>query len=407
MKILHTADWHLGRKLEGHSRHSEQVQVLDDLCQIADDEAVQAIIIAGDIYDSYNPPAEAEALYYQTVVRLADSGRRAVVVIAGNHDSPERLLASNPYARGLGIVTLGYPSDIPRPFDNGSERVASVQTAPSFVRLRLPKCNRILSVLALPYPSETRLREVLSEITTADDIAAIDYSRRIASFMNQRSQLLSEGDASIIASHLYVTGGDESESERRIQVGGTYAVQASCFPPEADYVALGHLHRPQEMFGLSDLPIRYSGSILQYSFSEAEQQKEVTIITYEGTKATYYSVPLNAGHQLRKITAHNLEHLEQQLESVPTTDWLSINVAVDEPLSLEYMANLRKEHAGIIHCIPTYRQIQNTETNRRKVSELTLAEQFERFVNERYDEPCNEEILNLFLQLAERDLETS
>src|SRR5689334_21764985 len=112
MKILHTADWHLGRRLEGRSRHDEQSRVLDEICDIAAEEDVDAVLIAGDIFDSYNPPAESESLFYSTMTRLSDGGRCAVIVIAGNHDSPDRLIASNPYARVLGISTLGYPIDI-------------------------------------------------------------------------------------------------------------------------------------------------------------------------------------------------------------------------------------------------------------------------------------------------------
>ena len=135
MKILHTADWHLGRKLEGRSRHLEQVAVLAEIVGIAEQEQVDAVLIAGDIFDTYNPPAESEALFYETMARLADGGRRAVVVLAGNHDSPDRLIASSPYARALGICTLGYPKDVPHLYDGGSGRTACVESAPSFVKI--------------------------------------------------------------------------------------------------------------------------------------------------------------------------------------------------------------------------------------------------------------------------------
>ncbi|MCB0293286.1 MAG: exonuclease subunit SbcD, partial [Calditrichaeota bacterium] len=99
MKILHTADWHLGKRLERFSRLEEQREVLEEICGIAEQEAVDAVIIAGDIYDTFNPASEAVELFYKTVKRLADEGRRAVVAIAGNHDSPDRFAAPEPLAR--------------------------------------------------------------------------------------------------------------------------------------------------------------------------------------------------------------------------------------------------------------------------------------------------------------------
>src|SRR5688500_4361574 len=142
MRILHTADWHLGRRLAGRSRHDEQIAVLDEICRIADDENVDVVVVAGDVFDAFVPPAEAEALFYSTMTRLADSGRRAVVVIAGNHDSPDRLIAADPYARSLGISTLGFPKDIPTLYDAGQDRAACVASGPSTVTLRLPRARQ-------------------------------------------------------------------------------------------------------------------------------------------------------------------------------------------------------------------------------------------------------------------------
>src|SRR5579872_1513255 len=108
MKILHTADWHLGKRLENFSRFEEQVEVLDEICQIADNESADVVIIAGDLFDTFNPTSEAVDLFYKTLKRLANDGKRAVVAIAGNHDSPERIEAPDPLARECGIVFAGF-----------------------------------------------------------------------------------------------------------------------------------------------------------------------------------------------------------------------------------------------------------------------------------------------------------
>ncbi len=404
MRILHTADWHLGRKLEGRSRHDEQQQALDDICRIADDEGIDVVLVAGDIFDAYNPPAESEALFYRTMIRLSDGGRRGVVIIAGNHDSPDRLIASDPYARALGITTIGYPKDIPALYDNGHDRVACVESDPSFIRLRLPASGRILTLLALPYPSESRLRELLTADIEDERQATIDYNRRVRRFMEEGERRFLPGEANLVASHLFVAGGAESESERPIQVGGLYTVDPLSFPPESSYVALGHLHRPQTLLGRDELPVRYSGSILQYSFSEAEQEKSVTVIECDGTGCTHRSIPLGSGRILRQWSVDGLPELESRLAALHGDNWLSITVTLDDPLPPDYMGNLRKAHPGIVFCNSRYRIEQQDEAEAAVgIAHLPLEEQFRRFVASRFNEPCNDAVLRLFLELAAGD----
>jgi exonuclease SbcD len=402
LKVLHTADWHLGRKIEGRNRHVEQEQVLDEICRIAEEEAVDAVVIAGDVFDAYNPPVEAEALFYTTMTRLAGGGRRAVIVIAGNHDSPDRLIASEPYARSLGITTLGYPKDVPPLYDGGSERCSCVEAAPSFVRLRFPGHDRTLALLALPYPSESRLREVLTESIEDEVTATIDYNRRVRSFLDEQARRFMPGEAAMIASHLHVVGGAASDSERQIQVGGIYSVDPWSFPSSAGYAALGHLHRPQEQHGASDLPIRYSGSVLQYSFSEENQTKEVTLVEYDRSgKAAYRSIPLGAGRKLRhwKEVA-GTDELEQRLAGSDPSLYLSITLLLDEPLPLDYMLKLRAAHPNILQCLTTYRRDERLMTQVGSIRDLPIGEQFQRFVQSRYDEPVGDDVMRLFLELT-------
>lgn len=399
-RILHTADWHLGRRLEGRSRHDEQAAVLAEICGIAEQEQVDVVVVAGDVFDSFVPPAEAEALFYRTMATLSDGARRAVVVLAGNHDSPDRLIASDPYARELGITTLGFPKDIPELYDGGAERVACVESGPSRITLRLPRSRKPLTILALPYPSESRLREVLSERIDDDVSAARDYSARIGEFMQEAALGFHPEGVSIIASHLFVQGGIECESERQIQVGGAYSVDTMSFPTDAAYVALGHLHRPQEQRGREDLPVRYSGSILQYSFSEAEQTKSVTIIDVDETGATHREVPLGAGRTLyRWHELGSLAELEARLSMGDPLAWYSISVHVDDLLSPEYVTNLRQKHPGIINCMPRY-TLEESANGSVRVSDLSIEEQFRRYVESRYNQPCSEEVMRLFLELA-------
>ncbi len=112
MKLLHTSDWHLGKYLNNFSRHAEQQEVLEEICEIAEREKVNAILIAGDLFDTYNPPTESVELFYRILKRLSANGTRAVIAIAGNHDSPERIEAPDPLARECGIIFAGYPNSL-------------------------------------------------------------------------------------------------------------------------------------------------------------------------------------------------------------------------------------------------------------------------------------------------------
>ena len=137
MKILHTADWHLGKRLEQYSRLEEQHEVLNEICEIADREDVDAVLIAGDLFDHPNPPIEAIDLFYQTLKRLSKDGQRPVIGIAGNHDSPDRVQAPDPLARASGIILMGYPKAEIRPFTL-STGLELTRSAPGFVELRIP-----------------------------------------------------------------------------------------------------------------------------------------------------------------------------------------------------------------------------------------------------------------------------
>ena len=116
MKILHTADWHLGKRLDGFSRFDEQVAVLNEIITIANEKNVDLILIAGDLFDAFNPPVEAVELFYKTLKNLSNNGKRPVVAIAGNHDSPDRINAPNPLAKECGIILIGHPNELIKPF---------------------------------------------------------------------------------------------------------------------------------------------------------------------------------------------------------------------------------------------------------------------------------------------------
>ena len=157
MRILHTADWHLGKNLEGLSRMDEQERFLEDFVHIVKDNNIDLVIIAGDVYDSSNPPARAEKMFYDTLKKISANGERMTLVISGNHDNPERLVAAGPLAREHGIVMVGTPKSIVEVGEYGRNKV--LNSGEGFIELDINGEKSV--ILTVPYPSEKRLNEVL------------------------------------------------------------------------------------------------------------------------------------------------------------------------------------------------------------------------------------------------------
>ncbi|WP_456275924.1 exonuclease SbcCD subunit D [Bacillus sp. AK128] len=384
MRILHTADWHLGKTLEGRSRLEEQAQFMDELVDIVEREKVDVILMAGDVFDTVNPPALAEQLFYEGISRLSNNGNRPISIIAGNHDSPDRLMAAAPLATKQGISIIGFPT---------------VQVQNIYV----PTTDETLKLAGLPYPSESRLAEVLSEIN--DELALRNkYDERIRGMFEFMSQQFSPHTVNIAMSHLYVQGGSSTDSERPIEVGGAYTVAGTSLPKQAQYVALGHLHRPQ-MIKRAETIARYSGSPLAYSFSEAGYTKSVSIIdVVPGGEAQVTEVYLSSGRPLVKWKAtEGVAQVHQWLESGKDQGaWIDLEINVTNALSIEEIQRIRKAHAGIIHIRPIFEE----ELNQAELAatNLPIDELFKRFYERQTGGAKLEpELLQVFLELLNEE----
>ncbi|GGE50221.1 nuclease SbcCD subunit D [Pullulanibacillus camelliae] len=389
MRLLHTADWHLGRSLEGRSRQSEQEAVLAEIISIANDEKVDAVIMAGDVYDSVNPPAASEILFYETMKQLSHGGKRPVVVISGNHDSPERVEAASPLALTHGITLVGRPSQGP-------------------LTIAIPSCHQELVISAVPYPSESRLNECLSEMNEEAYIRSA-YDERLSVLFHSHAQAFKKEAVNVVMSHLFIAGGRESDSERPIQIGGAYTVSPSSLDVGADYVALGHLHRPQSL-AFGQTPGRYSGSPLAYSFSEANQPKSVTLIDCEpGQPADIREIYLKSGKPLVRWSAkQGLEEVYQWIEAGRDKQaWVDLEITLKDALAIRDIQNLRKAHEGLIHIRPIYLEAENDELFTR-LSELPLQDIFGRFYRQQTGgaDP-DQALVELFLEMAKETEEES
>jgi exonuclease SbcD len=276
--LLHTADWHLGAQLQGWPREAEHRKALRGLVEIAAARAVDAVVVAGDIFDSLNPPAEAQKLLYDTLKALRAARPAAtIVLVAGNHDPGGRIEAPRALFDLVNVVGVGAIA----------RREGAVDADIHLVPLRGPSGAVEAHLLAVPYPRAADLplveRAVEGSVIVQQTRAL--YAELIAA---AREKI---GDAPLVVTgHLHVAGGLESEgAERRILVGGEHAVPPDLFPADVAYVALGHLHRPQWVGRES---VRYAGSLFPMSKTEIDYDHGVSIVTIDGGGAEIEHVPL-------------------------------------------------------------------------------------------------------------------
>jgi exonuclease SbcD len=262
LRIIHTADWHLGKMLGELSREQEHQMFLDFLLSTIRNEQVDVLLIAGDVFDSANPPQSAVALYYNFLSRLHQQCNCQVIITAGNHDSPAHLEAPKELLKQLHVHVVGHLpeniNDLLIPFPSAEAPRVIIAAVP-FLRDRDLRSGQ-------SGQSAAEIQQTLGKAIAACYQTAADNASAMG---KNRSVLIAMG-------HLTVSGASSSDSERDIHIGGLGAVSADCFPPSFVYVALGHLHRPQRC-GKHE-HIRYAGSPLPLSFSEANDSKELRML---------------------------------------------------------------------------------------------------------------------------------
>lgn len=406
MRILHTSDWHFGKVLEQINRIEEQRQFVDELYEIAENENIDLVLVAGDIFDTYNPSAAAEELFYEAVDRLNARGRRAVVVIAGNHDNPERLCAASPLAYKNGIILLGYPGSDAGIYGTEGGGIKIIDSGPGWLEIGIEGCGHNAVVLTLPYPSESRLEQVLAREADEEKLQQA-YSEKIGGIFTRLSEKFRDDTVNLAVGHMFLRGGKQSDSERTIQVGGALTVDPEVLPANAHFIALGHLHRPQRVKD-APCPAYYSGSPLAYSFSEADYCKAVYVIeAFPLQQAAIEEKVLNCGKPLRKWKAERgiEEALKWCEDGRDSGAWIDLEIHTDRVLTMEEQKKLRELNPGIINIRPVIKAgVEEIETyeNResRKVDEL-----FKDFYRYRTGTEISEELIGAFLEVLSQEEE--
>lgn len=406
MKILHTADWHLGKKLEFFSRMDEQAAVLAEICEIAVHEAVDVVVIAGDIFDNFNPSNEATELLYKTLKKLSNNGQRLIIAIAGNHDSPDRIDMPDSLAKALGIFFIGYPNaSIPlTTLDTGLAVIASDK---GFASFKLPQYSYPLRCLLTPYPNEIRLKTYLGE--QKKEMALNEW-------LKTHWQLLADtycddNGCNIAIAHLFMqsshgTPQTEPEGERSIIVGNASVVPAHYMPTQIQYTALGHLHNFQNIH-TDEQPIVYSSSPLAYSFAETGQEKKVVIVDIvPGMPASYKTIALHKGRKLYRKTFENVTAAQTWLLANQNI-LVEVSILTDTYLSNTALKDLYAANDGIIHIIPLLKNELSEELAQSSTHQISLPieEYFKQFFFSEKKILPSDEIMDLFNEILNNTLE--
>lgn len=330
MKLLHTSDWHLGQRFINRERSEEHERALQWLLTVLREQAVDLLIIAGDVFDTGNPPNYALRQYYRFLTQVRDTGCRHVLVIGGNHDSPATLNAPQELLHALDIRVFGC---VPRNAEG------EVDYAAELLPLHDAAGQLQAVVAAVPFLRDRDLKYSQAGETSAEREAAVKQG--IAEHYAQLAEHLQNNDVPevpfIATGHLFAAGAALSDSEKTIHVGNLGQLSAAQFPELFDYVALGHLHQPQQVGGCQH--IRYSGSLLPLSFKENPSSKQVLLVEFVGKRLQKVTpLPLPVWRPLVRLSG-SLENLCEQLAELRHDSDLSTWVEVELERSYADAAN--------------------------------------------------------------------
>lgn len=379
MIIAHTSDLHIGKKLMGRERLDESRAVLSEICALCEREGVELLLVAGDVFDTYTPSAEAEEVFYSGIKEL--SSRCAVLIISGNHDDYVRLTAAATLAQELNVYIVG--NNLQKIDCKKRGKAYPVESGGGWVVFGNGKGERVY-INTLPYPNEARFKEGRSD----------------ESFEEKITRWISYGQAgndkklpSIFMSHLFVAGGSVSDSEREIDLGGARAVPLKLLP-DCDYIALGHLHKRQQLG-----KAYYCGAPMQFTFDESGAEKSVNVfdLTTDGV-GNFRQIPIKNYTKLIRIQANDAKSGIELLKANPDC-FAELTLNLDAPLTAaeskalhecENLLSLRAEVSGADGGFAA-------ESRKNKSSSQLFTE----FYKLRYGKDAPEKLLELFLSLTE------
>ena len=321
MRILHTSDWHIGRTLYGRKRYEEFEDFLTWLAETIQENAIDALLVAGDIFDTSAPSNRAQELYYKFLCRVATSSCRHVIVVAGNHDSPSFLNAPKELLKALNVHVVGSSTEA---LEDEVLVLRNEQEAPELIVCAVPYLrDRDIRVAEAGESVEDKERKLIDGIRT--------HYATVAALAEQKCEELGEDIPIVAMGHLFTAGGQtvDGDGVRELYVGSLAHVTAGIFPASFDYLALGHLHVPQKVNGLET--IRYSGSPLPMGFGEAKQQKSVCQVVFDqdeshSTAASVQLIDVPVFQRLERVKGdwNGISSRILELSATDSQGWLEV-----------------------------------------------------------------------------------
>lgn len=366
MKILHTSDWHLGMYDNGQSLIVDQKFFLDEIYRIIDEHNVDVVIIAGDVFDHAIAPTEAIKLYDEAMSKLCLSMKRDVVIVAGNHDSSDRLSSCSDLLEAAGLHVAG-----------------------SLTRNIAVASFDDVDIYMLPWFTEGKAKSVFPE--EADQIISLESAYKV--ICDNIRSTMDSGKCNVLVSHAFITDSETSESDRAAVLAQAEHVSARIFDG-FDYVALGHIHKPQQV---SD-KARYSGTPVAYSFGKEEaQEKSVTIFDTETGEQTI--VPLKQLHKRKTISGTMDQIMNDEYDDEVKNGYVKVQVA-DSYVGLELLSKLRSRFENLIEVIGKSYEDENASIRMTmeefREMESDPIEIFKSFCVDAMGEAPDEHIVGLF-----------
>ena len=380
MRILHTADWHVGRTIRGRSRVAEFEAVLAEVVDVARRERVEALLVCGDIWDHHAPTAESDRLVFEALRECIGHGIQ-VVLLAGNHDNPRKLRALGLLSELLGVQTQ---SDVLRPNAGGV--------------LTIEGREHIARVATVPFITEGRYVDAAGVMGLQERWFGA-YADGVAGVLRAMCEGFDADAVNLLATHVFIDHARIASvdgSERRLQIGQTYAVAAASLPTAPQYIALGHVHEPQEILG-APVPTAYSGSLLQLDFGERGQQKVVRLIdAVPGRPVQQEVVELTSGRPLVELRG-GLDEVLAQAGEAATGAHLRVRLEVERP-EPGIAERVREALPGVVDVQLEY-ELDEEHEPVEDLGRLSAEELFVRYYQAQHSAAPAPELLGLFGQL--------
>lgn len=407
MRILHTSDLHIGKKLYSSDRIEEQKAFLQELSKVCEEEQIDIVLIAGDLFDTFNPSTASMKLLYDSLCDISKGGKRPVVAIAGNHDSADRIDMPDSFSQRNGIFFVGNYGSHQEPIRLNAD-ISLEKSAPNYMQFRFSKYDYPLQLIVTPFVNEQRLREKFSIENEERELRdwLQDIWHETISFQER------ENGIKVLMSHLFVLENEndertEPEDENAINIGGASAIYSENIPEEIQYTALGHLHRCQKV---GKREIWYSGSPLAYSFSEDEQDKYFLIVDIEpNEKPIVRKRKIESGMPIKNLLAYNVEEALRVLKA-NQNNWVQLRFVNNKALSYEETTMLHSAHNHLLQIIPEIQSTSERSEQRSRILEMqdNPLELFKEFYKHTHagQEP-DDMLTNLFQEIINHKNETN